>query len=184
MIVCACSVNPGKCYWDCKHDKFHSDCGSCDVVHDCICQKILDREDKYKGENIYCRANEHNHIDHPQCECIDCNVEILDDCENSKCNNEATIKCPICTKIGLPDLRFCSTKCFKDSWQEHKKKHNVKGLCINCFEKAKLVCPLCFHKEDKTPKYCSTDCFRKGWSKHKKEVHEEELRKQFKAEEA
>eukprot|EP00741_Cyanophora_paradoxa_P014688 tig00020816_g14166.t1 len=41
----------------------------------------------------------------------------------SVCGNPSKLKCPDCTKLGLPSTFFCSQVCFKKVWKEHKLVH-------------------------------------------------------------
>uniref|UniRef100_A0A914I1Q5 Methionine aminopeptidase n=1 Tax=Globodera rostochiensis TaxID=31243 RepID=A0A914I1Q5_GLORO len=53
-------------------------------------------------------------------------VSALRQCESKDCDNsvEGNLRCPTCVKLGRPDAFFCSQKCFKASWSEHKACHD------------------------------------------------------------
>ncbi|KAF4700411.1 Methionine aminopeptidase 1 [Perkinsus olseni] len=38
---------------------------------------------------------------------------------------ECTLKCPTCTKIGVPPSYFCCQACFKMAWDQHKEVHKI-----------------------------------------------------------
>lgn len=44
-------------------------------------------------------------------------------CHTDGCGNEASLRCPTCIKLNLPDAHFCSQVCFKQSWNSHKAVH-------------------------------------------------------------
>lgn len=46
-------------------------------------------------------------------------------CATPNCNNDATLSCPTCLKLGLPPARFCSQTCFSGYWKKHKEVHTA-----------------------------------------------------------
>jgi hypothetical protein len=47
-------------------------------------------------------------------------------CARAGCPKAAgTMSCPTCLKLGMPPCRFCSQRCFKAAWKEHKKLHTL-----------------------------------------------------------
>lgn len=46
-------------------------------------------------------------------------------CDTPGCGEAAKLQCPTCIKLGIPGSFFCSQKCFKGSWDEHKKLHKL-----------------------------------------------------------
>jgi len=46
-------------------------------------------------------------------------------CDTPGCGEPAKLQCPTCIKLGIPGSFFCSQKCFKDSWNDHKRLHKL-----------------------------------------------------------
>eukprot|EP00002_Diphylleia_rotans_P037478 TRINITY_DN8374_c0_g1_i1.p1 TRINITY_DN8374_c0_g1~~TRINITY_DN8374_c0_g1_i1.p1 ORF type:complete len:382 (+),score=59.80 TRINITY_DN8374_c0_g1_i1:63-1208(+) len=46
-------------------------------------------------------------------------------CIRPSCGKTASMKCPTCLKLGLPDAFFCSQECFKEEWAVHKNIHKI-----------------------------------------------------------
>ncbi|KAF4690981.1 Methionine aminopeptidase 1 [Perkinsus olseni] len=44
---------------------------------------------------------------------------------NKPTTAECTLKCPTCTKIGVPASYFCCQACFKMAWDQHKEVHKI-----------------------------------------------------------
>lgn len=44
-------------------------------------------------------------------------------CSRPGCENNASMACPTCIKLGLPPSRFCGQECFKSYWGVHKVLH-------------------------------------------------------------
>jgi len=170
-MSCACDVNPWKCRMECKHLNKYKNCGHCHSCHFCICLKILNKEnDNYIDKEIRCRANEHECLKSKFCLCPYCNeVEIIDDlCEAVGCLHTAVMKCPICKKLELKELRFCSADCFGKSWKKHKLEHEEVGLCISgCLNMAIMTCPICVDLGITKYLFCSKNCVGKSWNTHK-----------------
>lgn len=43
-----------------------------------------------------------------------------------QCGKPASLKCPTCSKLGLPLSLYCSQDCFAVAWPVHKKVHIIK----------------------------------------------------------
>lgn len=50
-------------------------------------------------------------------------TDVIHKCETPSCNNNATLQCPTCLKMGIQGSYFCSQDCFKGSWKNHKVIH-------------------------------------------------------------
>ena len=53
--------------------------------------------------------------------CQGCTESICSHCGKDK--NNATLKCPTCSQLGLVEGVFCCQECFKSSWPKHKLRH-------------------------------------------------------------
>ncbi|CAB4012428.1 methionine aminopeptidase 1 [Paramuricea clavata] len=48
-------------------------------------------------------------------------------CSREGCENQSKLQCPTCLKQGIEGSYFCSQDCFKNVWNDHKKKHKKSG---------------------------------------------------------
>eukprot|EP00736_Rhodelphis_marinus_P005396 Rmarinus@m.9591 len=44
-------------------------------------------------------------------------------CCTPGCEKPASLRCPTCTKMNIPNSYFCSQDCFKSQWKSHKRLH-------------------------------------------------------------
>ncbi|KAF9585710.1 Methionine aminopeptidase 1 [Lunasporangiospora selenospora] len=44
-------------------------------------------------------------------------------CQGLNCSKPASLQCPNCIKLAIPDSFFCSQTCFKENWNTHKAIH-------------------------------------------------------------
>ncbi|KAF9434111.1 Methionine aminopeptidase 1 [Entomortierella beljakovae] len=49
----------------------------------------------------------------------------MDVCQGNECGKNATLQCPTCLKLGIPNSYFCSQSCFKNNWATHKGIHRL-----------------------------------------------------------
>ncbi|KAF8973444.1 Methionine aminopeptidase 1, partial [Entomortierella lignicola] len=49
-------------------------------------------------------------------------------CQGLNCSKPATLQCPTCLKLGIPNSFFCSQTCFKENWGTHKAIHKIAAL--------------------------------------------------------
>lgn len=87
-----------------------------------------------------------------------------DRCKGPNCQMKGTLECG-----GCESVKYCSEKCQKKHWKEHKKYcAKLKAFTNRCnapdCEKLGMIrCEGC-----KTVKYCSKKCQKKHWKRHKK----------------
>ncbi|KAF9994987.1 Methionine aminopeptidase 1 [Entomortierella chlamydospora] len=49
-------------------------------------------------------------------------------CQGLNCGKPATLQCPSCLKLGIPNSYFCSQSCFRENWATHKAVHKIASL--------------------------------------------------------
>ncbi|KAK3824862.1 MAG: MetAP 1 [Benniella sp.] len=49
-------------------------------------------------------------------------------CQGANCSKPASLQCPNCLKLGIPNSFFCSQDCFKSNWATHKSIHKLVAL--------------------------------------------------------
>ncbi|KAG0345802.1 Methionine aminopeptidase 1 [Podila humilis] len=49
-------------------------------------------------------------------------------CQGMNCSKPATLQCPSCLKLNIPNSFFCSQSCFKDNWATHKAIHKIAAM--------------------------------------------------------
>lgn len=72
--------------------------------------------------------------------------EMMYHCATLGCEKPATLRCPSCVKLSLPEeiSHFCSQECFKGSWKIHKLYHaqpqsKGSGRTLDSREKQRLA---------------------------------------------
>ncbi|KAF9166217.1 Methionine aminopeptidase 1 [Actinomortierella ambigua] len=49
-------------------------------------------------------------------------------CQGMDCSKPATLQCPSCLKLKIPNSFFCSQECFKKNWATHKAVHKIMAM--------------------------------------------------------
>ncbi|KAK3815185.1 MAG: Metap1 protein [Benniella sp.] len=49
-------------------------------------------------------------------------------CQGLNCGKPASLQCPKCLTLGIPNSYFCAQSCFKDNWGTHKAVHKIAAL--------------------------------------------------------